>query len=333
MKTIIKVVYWVFGIIAVLVIIGYIIPKSYKVERVNYIKSKPLTIYGLASNFKLWHLWVAWTKEVDTTAVFEINGEPAMVGTSWKWDGKDLGNGELVLSKLIPGQIVAYDLAFDKGKYRSKGAIIIENLGDSCKVSWIDEGDLGYNPINRYMGLFMDKMMGPDFEKGLAKMKLRAEARNSWPEIFEVTVPAQTVILVVDSAGPKDYEKVMGKAYGDLYGFLHENKLIQQGDPFSTYIRWDSVTQFSVLKICIPVEKAEKGKGRVQVESTREHKGVKAIYFGPYSKMEPAYMALASYIKDTDKVEDGGPSEVYINNPMTEKDTAKWETHIIFPVK
>lgn len=64
-----------------------------------------------------------------------------------------------------------------------------------------------------------------------------------------------------------------------------------------------------------------------------EQNGVKAIYFGPYDKTEPVYRALASYIKAAEKIETGGPSEIYITNPMVEKDTMKWETHIFFPVK
>jgi effector-binding domain-containing protein len=333
MKTIVKIFYWLLGIVAILVIVAFLLPKTYKVERTILIKSNPDVIYGLTSNFQQWHLWVAWTKEVDSTAVFEMTGEAAKVGTSWAWNGKILGNGEMILTELLPGQLIGYDLAFDHGKYRSKGKIIIENQGDSIKVSWLDEGDLGYNPIDRYFGLFMDMMMGPDFEKGLAKLKKVAEERNNWPMIDENVIPSQTVIMVVDSAGPKEYSSVMGRAFGELYGFLQAGKLVQAGSPFATYIKWDSVTLFSVMKICIPVEKADKGKGRIQISTLPEQKVVRAIYFGPYSKMEPAYRSLGQYIKETGKIETGGPSEIYITNPMVEKDTMKWETHIVFPVK
>lgn len=333
MKTMLKIFYWSIGIIALLVVIAFLLPKTYKVERSIFIKSNPDVIYNLTSNFELWHLWVAWTKEFDSTAVFETTGTAGQVGTSWRWQGKKLGQGEMIASELVPGQLIAYDLAFDQGKYKSKGRIVIEPQGDSCKVSWFDEGDLGYNPMSRYMGLFMDRMMGPDFEKGLAKLKILAELRANWPKIEEVVIPAQTVIMVLDSSGPKEYEKMMGKAYTDLYRFIADNKLVQKGNPFATYLRWDSVTMFSVMNICIPIEKAEKGKGRVQVTLIPEQSVVKAVYFGSYSKMEPAYRALAQYIKESGKIEAGGPSEIYITSPMSEKDTLKWETHIVFPIK
>lgn len=332
MKVFVKILYWLLGIIAVLIIVAYLLPKNYKVERSIYINADKNLIYNLTSNFQKWTVWVPWTKEMDSTAVFEITGKDGQVGTTWKWNGKKMGEGTMTATEFISGQMVAYDLSFAQGKYKSKGKILIEQ-GDSCKVSWFDEGDLGYNPLNRYMGLFMGKMMGPDFEKGLAKLKKVAEERKSWPKIEEIVIPAQVVLVIRDSAGPKTYGKVLGTAFGEIINFIRTQKLKQTGAPFAIYFRWDSVTMFSVMDIGIPVEKADKGKGRIQVKNIMEQNGVKAVYFGPYSKTAETYFALMQYCKESNKIEAGGPWEIYITDPMTEKDTMKWETDIIFPVK
>ena len=333
MKTFVKILYWVIGIILVLVLIAFLLPKTYKVERSITIKSKPDVIYGLTGNFSQWHLWVPWTKELDPTAVFEMKGEPGKVGTSWTWNGKKMGEGVMVSSELLPGQLVAYDLAFDHGKYKSKGKIVIEKQGDSCKTSWIDEGDLGYNPMARYMGLFMEKMMAPDFEKGLAKLKSVAEARAAWPKIEETLIHGQVALLVHDSAGPKTYSQVLGRAYGELMSFIKSNKLKVAGSPFVIYVKYDTVTMFSVMDIGFPVEKAEKGKGRIRVETLPDQKAVVAQYFGAYEKIGNTYNVLHQYIKENEKVIAGAPREIYITDPMSEKDTAKWETSVAFPVK
>jgi effector-binding domain-containing protein len=333
MKTLIKIFYWVMGIVALLIIVSLLLPKTYKVDRMITIHAKPGIIYGLTSNFKLWHLWVPWTKEVDSSAVFTMAGAAAQVGTSWKWDGKILGNGEMVCTSLLPGQLVAYDLAFDNGKYRSKGKITIESQGDSTNVSWIDEGDLGYNPVGRYMGLFMDRMMGPDFEKGLAKLKAVAESRKAWPQVEETYLNKQVVLVVRDSAGPKTYSMVMSRAYGEIMEFVQSNKLNVNGPAFSIALKWDSATMSSVMDIGMPVEKAATGKGRVQVMDFPEQKVVMAHYFGPYEKIAFTYNVLDQYIKETDNLIVGAPWEIYITDPMTEKDTLKWETRVAFPIK
>lgn len=332
MKTFLKFIYWLLGIIAVLVVIAFILPKIYKVERMVYISADKGLIYNLTSNFTKWHLWVPWTKEMDSTAVFEIQGMDGQVGSIWKWKGKKMGEGTMTATDLVPGQLVAYDLSFNQGKYQSKGKVIIEE-GDSCKVSWTDEGDLGYNPLSRYMGLFMEKMMGPDFEKGLNKLKTLCEARKSWPRIEEKTMPEQLAILIRDSAGPKTYDKVMGRCFGELMAFVKNNKLNCTGHPFAIFVKFDTVTMFSVMDIGIIVEKANKGKGRVRVEKIPAQNVVMAYYFGPYDKTADTYRILHQYIKEAEKEITGGPWEIYVSDPMTEKDPAKLETNILFPVK
>ena len=333
MKTFKKIMMWALAIVLILILVAYVLPKIYKVERSVYIKARPDLIYDLTSNFKKWKLWEPWTKAIDSTAVYVLIGKEGQVGSIWKWDGKILGNGQMTATGFIPGQQFAYDLEFNKGKYRSKGKITIEKAGDSCKVSWIDEGYLGYNPINRYFGLFMDKMLGPDFTKGMNKLKIVCEARTSWPRIEEKTMPEQIAILVRDSAGPKTYEKVMGKGYGELMLFIKSNKLKCIGHPFAVYVKYDTLTMSGVIDMGFTVEKADKGKGRVRVEKLPSRNVVMAYYFGPYDKTGDTYRHLHQYIQEAELQVVGGPCEIYINDPMTEKDPAKLETDILFPVK
>ncbi|MEI6455875.1 MAG: SRPBCC family protein [bacterium] len=332
MKTFLKIIYWLLGIVAILLVIAYILPKSYKVERSVYINADKNLIYNLTSNFNKWHLWVPWNKEMDSTAVFEIQGPDGQVGTVWKWNGKKMGEGTMTSVELVPGQLVAYDLAFNHGKYQSKGKLIIEQ-GDSNKVTWTDEGDLGYNPFARYMGLFMEKMMGPDFEKGLEKLKQISEERSKWPVIEETVMPSQTVLVIRDSAGPKEYEKVMGSAYGEIMAFIKKNKYQPKGSPFAVYLKWDSVTFFSVMDIGIPVVNAEKPSGRITIRQIPEQKVVKSIFTGPYDKTGPTYNVLMQYIREGNKETIGGPWEIYLNNPMEVRDSSMLQTEIVFPVK
>ena len=333
MKTFRKILLWILAIIALLVIIAFLLPRTYKVERSVYIKADKALVYSLCCNFSQWHLWVPWTKELDSTAVFEITGDDCTPGVTMKWNGKMVGNGEMTVTDLQPGQLVAYNLSFDGGKYKSRGEMIFEDAADSVKVTWNDQGDLGYNPFARYMGLMMDKMMGKDFTKGLNKLKMVAEERNSWPKIEETTFEPQTVILVRDSAGPADYGRVMGKGFGELAEFARKSKITCKGYPFAIYIKWDSATQFSVFDMGMQVESGAEGAGRVRVENIPATKVVMAYYFGPYEKTYGAYMALDKYVKAENLEEAGGPWEIYVTDPTTEKDTSKWETHIAFPVK
>jgi len=333
MKILRKIFLAIIIIIILLVIVAFFLPMTYRVERSTIMKGDKAVIYDLTSNLGKWDIWTPWTKKADSTAVIELVGSDGQVGTMRKWNGKVIGNGQMTLTQLVPSELVAYDLSFQKGKYNSKGQLIIESMGDSTKVLWTDEGNLGYNPISRYMGLFMAKMMAPEFDKGLAKLKKVVEERKDWPKIMEKQMPEQTVLFIRDSAGPKTYAQVLGKGYGEIMQFAKANKLQCKGHPFAIYLKYDTVTMFSVMDMGIPVEKAEKGKGRVRVETIPAGNAVVAYYFGPYEKTGPAYSALDQYCKEGGKVTIGGPWEIYVTDPMTEKDPMKVETDIVFPVK
>jgi effector-binding domain-containing protein len=333
MKTLKRIFIVVVILLLILIVISYLLPGNYTVKRDIYIKADRSVIFDLTSNFTNWDLWTPWTKAVDSTVDFELVGPESQVGTQWKWNGKVLGNGEMTITEIKPDELIAYDLSFDHGKYQSKGKLIIEAQGDSNNVSWFDEGNLGYNPISRYMGLFMDKMMGPDFEKGLDKLKKVAEVRNHWPKIEKKMMPEQLVLLIRDSAGPATYGKIMGKAFGEVMGFVKSNKLICTSAPFAIYIKWDSVTMFSVMDLGIAVEKAVSGKGRIRLEKIPSQQVAIAHYFGGYDKTASTYFILEQYIKESGKQVAGGPWEIYITDPTTVKDTAQWATDILFPVK
>ncbi len=333
MKTILKIIYWVLGILAVLVLIAFILPKSYKVERIRYINSTPAIIYQLTSDFYRWYLWVPWTKQFDTTAVFEIKGYGGQVGSIWKWTGKKFKQGEMVLTELKENELIAYDLKFDNGAHKSKGTITIERTGDSCKVVWTDQGDLGFNPLFRYLGLLMDRTMGLDFEKGLLKLKYVSEARSKWPKIEEFRMAPQVLVVVTDSAVPATYPEVMTKAYKEVYSFIERNQIEITGAPLAIYMSWDSITQQSTMQIGVPVENASKGAGRVWVLNIPEQDVVAAQYFGPYDKTGIVYNILDQYIKEMGRTPVETPWEIYVTDPHSEKDTMKWQTTILFPLK
>jgi hypothetical protein len=59
---------------------------------------------------------------------------------------------------------------------QSAGVVTIAPAGSGVRVSWTNEGEMGANPINRWFGLLMDRMVGKDFDAGLVNLKKLAEA-------------------------------------------------------------------------------------------------------------------------------------------------------------
>jgi len=321
------------AIIVILLIVAYLLPRKWQVERSVSIMASNNSIDALTGNFSNWDLWTPWTKEADSTMRYELIGIDGQVGTVRRWGSKKMGNGDMKITGRVPGEFTAFEITFNNGKFRSTAKISIEKTGDSCKVTWYDEGDNGYNPVARYFGLMMDHMLGPDFEKGLSKLKTVAEERKNWPRIEETTVGEQIVLMIRDSAGMDTYSRVMGKAYGEIMDYTVKNKLKETGKPFAIYLKWDSVTKHSVMDMGFAIDRPAEGKGRIRFEKIPAQKVVMAYHYGNYNNFISVYDALGKYIKASGKQIAGNPWEIYITDPGVEKDTTRWETDIFFPVK
>ena len=90
------------------------------------------------------------------------------------WPQATNTNGRMLITAAETGRRVAYELRIDDFN-PSSGELRLEPETGGTRVIWLMQGDMGGNPINRWFGLFMDKLVGPDFEAGLANLKQLAE--------------------------------------------------------------------------------------------------------------------------------------------------------------
>ena len=164
------------AVVAVLLLVGLFLPRNYHVERRIEIRARAETVYPDLARLRRWPEWTVWNQEMDPAVRFTFESPDTGVGAAYEWTGPKLGEGRLRLTKAEPSSGVWYELDFDRRKYLSNGSITFEGTNDVVRVTWLHEGSLGKNPVGRYVGLFMDKMLGADLEKGLARLKQRAEA-------------------------------------------------------------------------------------------------------------------------------------------------------------
>ncbi|MEI6232494.1 MAG: SRPBCC family protein [Planctomycetota bacterium] len=164
------------GLIVILVVIGFLLPGSYHVERIIVIKGKTSEIYPYIGTLTKWPEWTVWNKTKYPEMVSQNSDLASGVGGWSTWKNRD-GEGKTTITKADPEKGIVFDLSFNKGEHLSVGEIRTETQGESVKVTWTNEGNLGLNPIGRYFGLLMDKFMGPDFQTGLENLKAKIEKR------------------------------------------------------------------------------------------------------------------------------------------------------------
>ncbi len=153
------------GIVVALLAICFFIPTTYSVERSIVIRANPVSIFPYINNLQRWPTWSAWNTETYPTMMYSYDGPAEGVGAISQWK-EESGDGRMVLTASDPATGVHYDLEFENGSMKSKGSITFHPADEGTKVVWQNGGDatLLFKP-------FLDGMIGPDFEKGLSKMK------------------------------------------------------------------------------------------------------------------------------------------------------------------
>lgn len=166
------------GVVAILLLfaaVGLALPSRFSVERSATIAAPAEKVYPLIAAPEQWKRWSAWNAR-DPNMQVEYSGPAAGVGARWSWRSDSEGNGAMEFTEAVAGQRVTYRLSFPDFGMESTGQLRIEPQAGGVRVRWSNEGDMGASPVNRWFGLFMDRLVGPDFEAGLANLKRLAEA-------------------------------------------------------------------------------------------------------------------------------------------------------------
>ncbi len=165
----------VLSVLALLLLVGLFLPGQYRVERSLAIRAKAEAVYPYLAGLRTWPEWTVWNQEVDPGVKFTYESPDTGAGAVYRWEGPKLGRGLLRLTRAETNKGVWYDLDFDNGDRLSTGSLTLDETPEGARVTWVNEGELGRSPFSRYAGLFLERIIGPDFDKGLANLKAKVE--------------------------------------------------------------------------------------------------------------------------------------------------------------
>lgn len=161
-------------IVSVFLIIPSFLSSQYDVQRSIVINKSRIDVYSRIINLETWYEWSPWYA-MEPTAEFSFEGIPGVVGSFTTWKGEKIGSGKQTLTKVISPEYVETELEFnDPNPSKATGYWNFTETTEGTKVTWGIRGSLPY-PLGRLMGLFMDSMLGKDFEKGLNSLKSISE--------------------------------------------------------------------------------------------------------------------------------------------------------------
>ena len=151
---------------------------NYVVERSQRIEATPAEVFERVGTLQAWDEWSPWA-ELDPEMDKTYSGEPGEVGASYHWRGnRKVGEGRMTISETEAPSRIAIDLSFIKPfKSENVTELLVNEADGGSAITWRMTGPVTFmTRVMGWIGKSMDKMIGPDFEAGLAKLKRVAEA-------------------------------------------------------------------------------------------------------------------------------------------------------------
>lgn len=156
-------------------------PPEFAVRREAFIAAPPRVVFDLVNDFHAWQAWSPWAKR-DPGARIAYAGPEAGVGAGFSWAGnREIGEGRMLITESVPAERIHMQLDFIKPFPATNQTIFtFKPDGEGTRMTWQMQGRNG--PLARAVCFFMnmDRMVGRDFEAGMAN--IAATARDASTE-------------------------------------------------------------------------------------------------------------------------------------------------------
>jgi uncharacterized protein YndB with AHSA1/START domain len=151
-------------------------PDTFRVQRATTIKAPPESVFPLVNDFRRWDAWSPWEKKdpaMKRTFSTATSGKGAVYG----WEGnQDVGQGRMEIAESVAPSNVTIKLDFvEPWEAHNLVEFTLQPQGETTNITWTMHGPMPY--VSKLMSVFMDmdRMIGKDFEAGLANLKAVAE--------------------------------------------------------------------------------------------------------------------------------------------------------------
>ena len=162
--------------IAVVLILAAMKPDQFRISRTAAINAPPEKIFPLINDFKAWPAWSPYETK-DPAMKRTYSASSAGKGATYAWDGdSNVGAGNMLITDAPAPSKVALDLNMTRPMIaHNKVELTLMPAGNATTVTWSMHGETPYWAKIFHVFFNMDKMVGGDFESGLAKLKAAAE--------------------------------------------------------------------------------------------------------------------------------------------------------------
>ncbi len=150
-------------------------PDGFRIERATSIKAPPEQVFALINDFRAWAAWSPWEK-IDAVLKRTYSGPASGKGAVYAWEGKKAGVGRMEIVESVPASRIAITLDFVKPmEAHNRVDFTLAPRGETTYVTWVMQCETPFLAKIFHVFVDMDRMVGKDFEAGLASLKTITE--------------------------------------------------------------------------------------------------------------------------------------------------------------
>ena len=166
-------------IIIAFVVIVAMQSSEFRVARSATMSAPAPAVFTQVNDFHKWEAWNPWGK-IDPAMKQTYEGAPAGIGAIYSWVGNNkVGEGRMTLTESRPSDLIRIKMEFYKPFAATNTAeFTFKPAGNQTAVTWSMTGNKNFMAKAIHLFMNMDKMIGSQFDKGLASMKSVVEGAS-----------------------------------------------------------------------------------------------------------------------------------------------------------
>jgi effector-binding domain-containing protein len=333
-----KFLYVIGAFVAVLIVVGLLLPRHTRVEVSALVDAPPATVFALVNDFRRVDLWSPKTAS-DPNARVIFSGPPRGIGATVTWDGVIVGSGTQAIVESRPYEHIATMInPGEAGEARTWFDFARED--GKTRVTWGFAHDHGLNLVGRYFALLLSGVVKREFENGIAALQELAESlpRTDFGDLeVEHLVVEALEIAYRPSTSPPEAAAIsdaMGKAYFEILSFIDAHGLAEDGAPMSIMrgfvggqLRFDAAIPVRGVTDSTPRDSSEVKLGRSYAGPA-----IRVRHTGSYRQLGVTHRKIAAYLAALGLERNGDGWETYISDP-TRVPESELLTDIYYPVR
>ena len=157
------------ALLILVLVVGLLLPGRWQVERTVLVAAPPEAVFPWLDDPRRWEGW-APLGDVEST----LSGPERGSGAKRAWNDPEMGDGTFTILATVRDREVQYRVDVQEGTLITQGTLRLAPEGSGTRVTWVEVGDFGPNPLMGYTALGMDRMQGNQMENALQRLADRA---------------------------------------------------------------------------------------------------------------------------------------------------------------